>query len=124
MEHNIKTVERICSSIWHSGLPEADCKRLELLKKELGTNFGIQYKDNKRHYTIIKDLLYYDENLKVLGLTSLENNREILTSKFALQAMKNERHNNILQMKEDHVVNLGNKPKVKKVRLEHQMLPQ
>ena len=77
--------------------------------------FGIKFKDNKRYYTINNELLNYEQALKVLGLTSLEERREILTSKFALQTMKNERHKNMFQMKEDHGVNLRNKPKVKQL---------
>ena len=46
--------------------------------------------------------LSYDNALNEFGLNSLEHRREILTSKFALQAMKNEKHQNIFQEKENH----------------------
>ena len=56
----------------------------------------------------------YKEALEKLHLTSLEDRRELLTSNFALQIMKNERHQEIFQEKEQSI-NLRNKPKIKEV---------
>ena len=112
----LRPLTEYAAPLWHSGLTDADCKRLESLKKKaLGMIFGIKFKDNKIYYTINNELLNYEQALKVLGLTSLEERREILTSKFALQTMNNERHRNIFQMKEDHGLNLRKKQKVKQL---------
>ena len=59
--------------------------------------------------------LSYENALNELGLNSLEQRREILTSKFALQTMKNEKHKNLFQEKEYHARNLRNKPRVKEL---------
>ena len=42
------------------------------------------------------DLLSYEEALEHLGLKTLERRREELTSNFALETFKNERHRDIL----------------------------
>ena len=57
--------------------------------------------------------LSYENALNELGLKSLEQRREILTSKFAIQTMKNDKHKDIFQEKENHERNLRNKPRVK-----------
>ena len=59
--------------------------------------------------------LCYENALNELGLNSLEQRREILTNKFALQTIKNEKHRNIFQEKENHERNLRYKPKVKEL---------
>ena len=84
-------------------------------KKSSGNNFGIKYIDNKSYYMINNEPLSYENALNELGLNSLEYRREILTSKFALQTMKNEKHQNIFQEKENHERNLRNKPRVKEL---------
>ena len=59
--------------------------------------------------------LSYENALNELGLNSLEQRREILTSKFALQTMKNEKHKDIFQEKENHEINLRNKQRIKEL---------
>lgn len=112
----LRPLTEYTAPLWHSGLSDADCRRLESLQKRaIGMITGIQYKDNKRYYTINNDLLSYEDTLEVLGQYTLKKRREILTSNFALQIMKNEKHKNIFQMKEDNGVNLRCKPKVKQL---------
>ena len=55
--------------------------------------------DNKRYYTFENKHLSYNEALEKTGLVSLDKRREILTGKFALDAFKNERHNDIFTKK-------------------------
>ena len=59
--------------------------------------------------------LSYENALNESGLNSLEQRREILTNKFALQTIRNEKHKNIFQEKENHERNLRNKPRVKEL---------
>ena len=104
--------------LWHSGLTDTDCNRLESLqKKAYGIMTGIQYVDNRRLHTVDKSLLSYDDTLKFFGQPRLEKRREILTSEFALKTIQNEKHKNIFQFKEDNGVNLRNKPKLKQLDL-------
>ena len=68
--------------IWHSGLTEADIKKLEKLQKRaLGIILGTTYIDNKRYYTFENKHLNYNEALEKTGLVSLAMHRETLTGK-------------------------------------------
>ena len=112
----LRPLTEYAAPLWHSGLIETDRKRIEnLQKKALGMIVGIKYIDNKRYYTVNNELLSYEKTLKKLDLISLEERRERLTCNFALQTMKNEKHKNIFQEKENHGRNLRNKPRVKEL---------
>ena len=68
-------------------------------KRALGIILGTTYIDNKRYYTFENKHLNYNEALEKTGLVSLAMRRETLTGKFALDALKNERHNDIFTKK-------------------------
>ena len=84
-------------------------------KKVLGVIVGIKYIDNKRYHMINNEPPSYENALNELGLNSLEQRREILTNKFALQTMKNEKHKNIFQEKEKHERNLRYTQRIKEL---------
>ena len=112
----LRPLTEYAAPLWHSGLSETDRKKIEALqKKALGIIVGIKYIDNKRYYMVNNEPLCYENALNELGLNSLEQRREILTNKFALQTIKNEKHRNIFQEKENHERNLRYKPKVKEL---------
>ena len=112
----LRPLTEYAAPLWHSGLSETDRKKIETLqKKALGIIVGIKYIDNKRYYMVNNEPLSYENALNELGLNSLEQRREILTSKFALQTMKNEKHKNLFQEKEYHARNMRNKPRVKEL---------
>ena len=113
----LRPLTEYAAPLWHSGLSETDCKNTETLqKKALGIIVGIKYIDNKRYYMVNNEPLSYENALNELGLKSLEQRREILTSKFAIQTMKNDKHKDIFQEKENHERNLRNKPRVKELK--------
>ena len=96
----IRPITEYAAPLWHSGLTEADIKKLEKLQKRaLGIILGTNYIDNKRYYTFENKHLNYNEALEKTGLVSLAMRRETLTGKFALDAFKNERHNDIFTKK-------------------------
>ena len=96
----IRPITEYAAPLWHSGLTEADIKKLEKLQKRaLGIILGTTYIDNKRYYTFENKHLNYNEALEKTGLVSLAMRRETLTGKFALDAFKNERHNDIFTKK-------------------------
>ena len=89
----IRPVAEYAAPLWHSGLTNSDRRRIEFLqKKALGIILGISFVECKKFYKIDKELVPYEEALEKLGLISLESRREILTSNFAVETFKNERH--------------------------------
>ena len=112
----IRPLTEYATPLWHSGLSETDKRKIESLQKRaLAIIFGIQYIDNNRYYMINKETSPYTEALQKLQLPSLQERREILTGKFALQTMKNEKHSDIFQEKQEQEINLRNKLKVKEM---------
>ncbi|CAL4155241.1 unnamed protein product, partial [Meganyctiphanes norvegica] len=106
----IRPLTEYATPLWHSGLSETDKRKIESLQKRaLAIIFGIQYIDNNRYYMINKETSPYNEALHKLQLPSLQERREILTGKFALQTMKNEKHSDIFQEKQEQEINLRNK---------------
>ena len=53
---------------------------------------GCTYVDFKRFYKLNNKLFSYEEVLQKLGLITLRERREILTSNFAITTARNERH--------------------------------
>ena len=96
----IRPITEYAAPLWHSSLTDADTKKLEKLQKRaLGLVLGTTYIDNKRYYTFGNKHLSYTEALEKTGLVSLDKRREILTGKFALDAVKSKRHNDIFTKK-------------------------
>ena len=92
----LRPITEYAAPLWHSGLTECDVSRIEMLqKKVLAIILGTVYVNNKRHYKINNKLYSYDNALQLLGLTTLKKRREVLTNKFALDALKSEAHSNI-----------------------------
>ena len=62
-------------------------------KKALGIILGCVYVDYKRYYSFDDDILSYEQALQKLSLTTLNERREVLTIKFAIDTARNKRHN-------------------------------
>ena len=69
-------------------------------KWAIGIILGVKYIDNRRYYKFNNETLKYEVALEKTGLVPLSDRREILTSKFALQIVNSERHQNMFQFKQ------------------------
>ena len=93
----LRPITEYAAPLWHSGLCDIDTKRLEKLqKKVLGMILGTKYIENKRYYSILGEPVPYNLALQKYGLTTLQQRREVLTQKFALETVKNENHKKCL----------------------------
>ena len=92
----LRPITEYAAPLWHSGLTDADDKRIEKLQKKiLGMILGTKYIDNKRYYKILGEPVSYNLALQEYGLTTLHQRREVLTQKFALDIAKNDMHKDI-----------------------------
>ena len=92
----LRPITEYAAPLWHSGLTDADDKRIEKLQKKiLGMILGTKYIDNKRYYKILGEPVSYNLALQKYGLTTLHQRREVLTQKFALDIAKNDMHKDI-----------------------------
>ena len=73
-----------------------------MLKKTLGIILGCVYVDNKRYYSLDNNVVSYEEALQKLSLTTLNHRREVLTTKFAIDTARNEKHNDFFIKKQVH----------------------
>ena len=63
--------------LWHSGLTEADYKKMEALKKNaMDIIFDILYIDNKKHNKLGRSAVKYKNLLEIIGLPSQYDGRE------------------------------------------------
>ena len=77
-----------CSTVWHSGLTEADTKDIERVQKAAVKIFmGNKYQG-------------YEEALKILKLDSLKERREKMALKFAKKSLKLEQFSRLLPLSE------------------------
>ena len=74
--------------------------KLRCLKKALGIILGCVYIDNKRFYNLDNNCVSYEEALQKLSLTTLNERREVLTAKFAIDTARNEKHNDFFIKKQ------------------------
>ena len=96
----MRPVAEYAAPLWHSGLTEADSYMIETLqKKALGLILGIQYVEHRRYYRVKGQPVSYETALSHCNLTSLKHRREVLTSKFAIETFKNERHKHFFKEK-------------------------
>ena len=96
----IRPVVEYAAPLWHSGLTASDSLKLEAIqKKAIGLILGVQYVENRRYYRVNGQLVSYETALAHCKLDSLEHRREILTSKFAIETAKNERHHTFFDEK-------------------------
>ena len=80
-----------------------------LEKKVLGTILGTVYVDNKRYYKLENEHVTYLDALQNIGLTTLKNRREVLTSKFALETARNESQNDMFLKKQNNYITTRNR---------------
>ena len=67
-----------CSTVWHSGLTDADCKDIERVQRAaMRVIMGNKYEG-------------YEETLKFMKLDSLKQRREKMALKFAKKSLKQE----------------------------------
>ena len=98
----IRPITEYAAPLWHSGLIESDCKKIEKLpKKALGIILGVTYIDYKRYYKFNNQVLSYGNVIRKLGLIPLSERREILTNNFALKTFKQGIHKKMFQEKEN-----------------------
>ena len=96
----LRPITEYAAPLWHSGLSKSDNNKLESLqKKAVGIILGTIYLDYRRHYKVNGQPVPYKSALKYLNLPPLDERRENLTTKFALQTFRNERHNNFFERK-------------------------
>ena len=89
----LRPLTEYATPLWHSGLTEGESYMLETLqKKALGIILGVIYVDNRRLYKIENKNINYQGALEKLDLVQLSVRRELLTKKFAVQSVHNERH--------------------------------
>ena len=94
----------------HPGLTEYDSERIEMLQKRaLAVILGTVYIDNRRFYKIENGEMNYLDALQKIGLTTLRNRREVLTNKFALDTLRNNRHSDMFQKKEYQYITTRNR---------------
>ena len=99
----VRPVTEYAVPLWHSGLTESDSNKIERLqKKALGIILGCVYIDNKRYYSLDNDIASYEQALQKLSLTTLNERREVLTTKFALDTAMNKKHNDFFIKKQAH----------------------
>ena len=91
-------ITEYAAPLWHSGLSEADDKKIEKLqKKVLGMILGTKYIEHKRYYSIRGEPVSYKNALQHYDLATLHQRREVLTQKFALEAAKNKSHREMFE---------------------------
>ena len=109
----LRPITEYAAPLWHSGLSKSDNNRLESLqKKAVGIILGTIYIDYRRHYKVNGQPVPYKSALKYLNLPPLDERRENLTTKFALQTFRNERHNNFFERKSYSRPNSRYKPTI------------
>ena len=64
-----------------------------------GMILGTCYIDHKRYYKVKGQLVSYESALNHLDLLTLAERREVLTTKFAMQTFRNERHKDFFEIK-------------------------
>ena len=96
----LRPITEYAAPLWHSGLSESDITKLESLqKKAVGMILGTIYLDHKRYYRVNGNPVSYKSALTHLNLLTLTERREALTTKFAIQTFKNERHKDFFEIK-------------------------
>ena len=94
----LRSITEYAAPLWHSGLCDVDCNKIEKLqKKVLGMILGTKYIENKRYYSVLGDAVPYKSALQHYGLTTLQQRREVLTQKFALETAKNQNHKDMFE---------------------------
>ena len=106
----LRPITEYAVPLWHPGLTEYDSERIEMLQKRaLAVILGTVYIDNRRFYKIENGEMNYLDALQKIGLTTLRNRREVLTSKFALDTLRNNRHSDMFQKKEYQYITTRNR---------------
>ena len=109
----LRPITEYASPLWHSGLSKRDSNKLESLQKRaVGIILGTFYKEHKRFYIVGGQPVSYESALTYLKLPSLAERREILTTKFAIQTFKNERHNDFFERKSNYRPGSRHKPSI------------
>ena len=95
-----RPITEYASPLWHSGLSKSDINKLESLqKKAIGMILGTVYLDHKRYYKVKGHPVSYETALNHLDLLTLTERRDVLTTKFAIQTFRNERHKDFFELK-------------------------
>ena len=71
-------------------------------KKALGIILGVIYIDYKRYYSLDDKIVSYEQALQTLSLTTLNERREVLTTKFAIDTARNEKHSDFFIKERPH----------------------
>ena len=94
-----RPITEYATPLWHSGLSKSDSSKLESLqKKAVGMILDTFYIEHKRYYKLKGHPVCYESALIHLDIISLAERREVLTSKFALQTFRNERHKDYFEI--------------------------
>ena len=109
----LRPITEYAVPLWHSGLLKSDINKLERLqKKAIGLILGTTYIENRRYYKVNGQAVSYVTALKHLELPTLTERRETLTSKFAIETFKNERHKGFFKEKVNVRPNSRYKPRI------------
>ena len=101
----VRPVAEYAVPLWHSSLTENDSNKIESLqKKALGIILGLIFIDYKRYYSLDNKILSYEQALQALSLTTLNERREALTTKFAIDTARNMKHNDFFIKKQPHKI--------------------
>ena len=106
----LRPVTEYAVPLWHSGLTDSDSNKIEMLQKQaLSIIFGTTYVDFKKHYKVGHSVVSYEDALKLIGLTTLDYRREVLTNKFALDLVENPKHNDLFIINKNNYMATRNK---------------
>ena len=71
------------------------------------------YVNNRKRYRVENELCSYNDTLQLMGLTTLINRREVLTSKFALDVVRSEIHSNMFVKNDSNYMDTRNSKSLK-----------
>ena len=106
----LRPVAEYAAPLWHSGLTDCDNHKIELLQKHvLAIILGTVYVDFRKHYKVGDDIVSYNEALQAIGLTTLNDRREVLTRKFAFDLVKSQKYSDLFEINHNNYMATRNR---------------
>ena len=110
----LRPIAEYAAPLWHPSLIEGDARKLEKLQRiAIGLILGTIYIEHKRYYRVNGRPVSYKEALRYCELPTLEERRETLTRKFALETYRSGLHKEFFEAENVNRPNTRFKPKVK-----------
>ena len=106
----MRPVAEYAAPLWHSGLTDCENHKIELLQKHaLAIILGTVYVDFRKHYKVGEDIVPYNEALQAIGLTTLNDRREVLTRKFAFDLVKSQKYSDLFEINHNNYMATRNR---------------